>query len=311
MWRIIFLVFVLMLFFVSIVHAAELGQNISDPALAARSHYVAGESALKSGDILTAIIEWETVLKLKPTSDYTQKRLTEVLTKQTPEVKEAHDRYLTGILLKDQGKLDQAQKELVAALNLQPEAKCVKDQLIEIADREAKERTKTLVNDLNTIVIHGNSTGKTSPQKPSISIDKANSIRLVRPYSSSSLTRPSKDYSPLRILAIDWTPTGEKKYGQLGYVIQGQLRNESSNRFDYVSLTISIYGPPAGHKIDSEVINTEGLAPGKTWDFRGLISIWSDPLPAGNVRKEFQFEVDEIYASRSVIQSPGTAVIVR
>ena len=66
----------------SCARCAELGE--------AQKHYLAGESAYDAKDLLTALVEWETVMKIKPDSAYTAKRLASLLGNLPKPVKDAY-----------------------------------------------------------------------------------------------------------------------------------------------------------------------------------------------------------------------------
>ncbi len=100
-------------------------------------HYLAGESANKSGDLLTAIVEWQTALTLKPTSEFTAKCLLAAARKLTPEGKEAYAHFVNLTELQRQGKIDEAEAELSLASAYKPDGKvpaCLTAKATEIAE---------------------------------------------------------------------------------------------------------------------------------------------------------------------------------
>lgn len=111
----------------------------------AREHYLIGESAMKSGDLLTAVVEFETVLRLKPTSAYTAKLLEATAPKLGDDGKEAHAHYNKAADLQAQGKLDDAGTELGLALKYNPKGqtpKCLTDKALELAQLQKEADAK-------------------------------------------------------------------------------------------------------------------------------------------------------------------------
>lgn len=82
----------------------------------ARLHYLAGDAALKTGDVLTAIAEWETTLRLKPSSEHTAKCLVAAAKDLSPDAYDAYLHMVGAADLERQGKLDEAETELSLAL---------------------------------------------------------------------------------------------------------------------------------------------------------------------------------------------------
>lgn len=107
----------------------------------ARQHYLLGEAAMRSGDVLTAVVEWQTTLRLKPSSAYTAKVLTTATGRLGPDGKEAYAHYVKTCDLTDSGKLDDAGKELGLALAYRPKGqtpKCLTAKALELAELQKK-----------------------------------------------------------------------------------------------------------------------------------------------------------------------------
>jgi hypothetical protein len=110
----------------------------------ARLHYLAGEAALRSGDPLTAVVEWENTLRLKPSSAHTAKVLATAAIKLGTDGSEAYAHLVNAGDLQDQGKLDGAEKELALAMTYYPSGStpgCLTEKSLELADlaKESKQ----------------------------------------------------------------------------------------------------------------------------------------------------------------------------
>lgn len=92
----------------------------------ARSHYFLGEKAFKGGDILTAVVEWDIALALKPSSEHTAKCLTKAKSMMTPRCKAAFQCLERVAAFCKQGKLDEADAALAEAFKYEPAANCLR-----------------------------------------------------------------------------------------------------------------------------------------------------------------------------------------
>lgn len=103
----------------------------------ARIHYLNGESASKSGDVLTAVVEWEAALTLKPSSALSAKYLVAAAAKLGDDGQEAYAHYVNAAELQRQGKLDEAAEEVALAVTYKPNGSvpsCLTAKAAEIAD---------------------------------------------------------------------------------------------------------------------------------------------------------------------------------
>ena len=129
--------------------------TLPDAEKQARECFLAGEAAQKTGDLLTAALEWEAVLRLKPTSDYTKGRLVDLKSHWPKSTADAYDAMLRSIAACDANDLDKATVELSTAIRLCPDSKCVSDQariisekykaIRDAADKEAEGKSRHIV----------------------------------------------------------------------------------------------------------------------------------------------------------------------
>ncbi len=115
----------------------------------ARIHYVDGEAAGRSGDLLTAVVELEAALTLKPSSAVSAKSLVAAAAKLDADGREAYAHYVNAADLERQGKLDEAAEEVTLAQSYKPNgavSSCLAARAAEIADLKkmaAKPAEKT------------------------------------------------------------------------------------------------------------------------------------------------------------------------
>ena len=133
-----------LLLFACIAQADQPGNTVQTAEVLARQYYLSGEQAYALGDLLTAVVEWETTLTLKPSSVYTRKRLDEVRARLDTKLKKAHTEYLASMVSWEQGNVDQAVVMMTSAKRLAPGALCVEKCLAAmqktLAAREEKAR---------------------------------------------------------------------------------------------------------------------------------------------------------------------------
>lgn len=130
--------------------------------------YLTGEACFAHQDYLSAAIAWEDTLLLKPTSNYTEKRLAVARSKMNPEDSAAAVHYRTALRAWAQGDLDAADTELAQARERVPNAQCIARAVEDLAQaREEKNGTAAGKQTPVAIVIHGNATAEASqPTRP-------------------------------------------------------------------------------------------------------------------------------------------------
>gem|GEM_PF-2909690 len=174
--------------------------------LKARTHYLAGEEALKSGDALTAIVEWETTLRLKPDSEFTTKRLLTTAKTLSSDAREAYAHFLNTCDLQDQGKIDDAEKELALALTYHPNSStpaCLaakSQELAALKKAAAKPADKTQSKDKTAKADQAKSQDKSqdsSSDTTSQSKPAAKSTNKPKAAKQSAAV-PRQSYSPMR-----------------------------------------------------------------------------------------------------------------
>jgi len=103
----------------------------------ARAYYAAGDTAMKAGDVLTAVVEWGNALRLKPSSTITAKALADAAAKLGDDGNDSYAHLISATDMQAQGKLDDAGKELGLALNYHPNSltpQCLTAKALELAD---------------------------------------------------------------------------------------------------------------------------------------------------------------------------------
>jgi tetratricopeptide (TPR) repeat protein len=199
----------------------------------ARIHYLAGDAALKSGDVLTAIVEWETTLTLKPSSAFTAKCLVAAAAKLGPDGKDAYAHFVNATDLQRQGKLDEAQSELNLALTYKPKGsvpQCLTQRAAELADLKKnaaklaqESQPKTTETTTAAAAPKSASTAKSKPQAKS-SASTAKKSTTTHKKSSSSSYRSSHAPRYVPHYTRRYITRGGPRTGKLVYV-PGYIRN--------------------------------------------------------------------------------------
>jgi tetratricopeptide (TPR) repeat protein len=290
----------------------------------AQKHYLLGEQAYNAKDLLTALVEWETVLSLKPDSAYTAKRLASLKAALPEPVQDAYPFYLAAVDLIANKDYRAADAQLGKALALEPEAACLMARLLESANAQAALRPPT--TDPDTIVIHGSSP-PTGPSGGKAS--KSVPVRVIgtngRPIKPPDPSRRLPDL-PLRLLKTCWhlvvpdpvqtAADAKRRYealsrvGRAGaaamtnvemfkkpdaFIAQGEIQNTCAFRFSPVMLTIGYY--EHGKKIGSEIVGTQRLSSGTIWQFQGSKRFYMDPGIKGRPpQMTTMFEIEDIEA---------------
>jgi tetratricopeptide (TPR) repeat protein len=119
-----------------------------DPA---KTCYLNGEKALKSGDVLSAAIYWQRALQIKPSSTYTAKQLSRIKPKLNKDQSKALELFNAAHLQVKENRLLEAVRTLQSACALQPKCKVIFDRMVEVANEESKHLTAGENNDVVTV----------------------------------------------------------------------------------------------------------------------------------------------------------------
>jgi tetratricopeptide (TPR) repeat protein len=138
---------------------------VKDPATAA---YLQGERSLKQNDLLSAVIHWEKVLYLKPSSVHTEKLLERVKPKLNADQVKALDLYNSAKLQVKENKLLEAVRTLQAAYALQPKCVAIWDRMVEVANEESRHLTADTSSPVDVIKVSGTSIDKKTSRSRSV-----------------------------------------------------------------------------------------------------------------------------------------------
>ena len=110
----------------------------------AQQIYLQAEQDYNSGDLLTAIVEWQQAVLLKPTSTKTEQRLNEACEKLlVGGGLGGYTSYLMADIHAKYGEIDEARRELEAARKVFPTARCIREKLAELSGAGAPKKAST------------------------------------------------------------------------------------------------------------------------------------------------------------------------
>lgn len=185
----------------------------------AREHYLAGESALKSGDMLTAVVELETAVKLKPSSEFSAKMLALAAAKLGSDGTEAYAHYMSVSDLQDQGKLDDAGKELELALKYRPGDRtpdCLSRKAAELAQLQESKKPVEAAQPKPAARNAATATTKDpAATKPAVSTSKKTASTNA---SSTSKSKPKTTHPKTFRPPTHRPPSPRQTWGRLSYV---------------------------------------------------------------------------------------------
>ena len=159
----------------------------------AQIHYVNGETANKAGDVLTAVVEWEAALTLKPSSALSAKCLVAAAAKLGDEGRNAYAHYVNAVDLERQNKLDEAAEEVSLAQTYKPSGSvpsCLTVKAAEITDLK-KLAAKALQDSILAATSAEKSTATTTAAATKAADDSATKA-VATSTSTSSTSKQSK-----------------------------------------------------------------------------------------------------------------------
>ena len=161
------------IFSLSVAALADQSPAGPPPISEASKHYMAGDKALAAGDWLTAVVEWEATLKLKPSSAQTSARLADVQKQWSPGRQTAYEAYGKLVSALTESKFtDVIDQVKIIQRYTEETPQCVADRIYEMEAarkklRDDAEKAKQTKPAPVEIVMHGDA-APTPPSSPMI-----------------------------------------------------------------------------------------------------------------------------------------------